>query len=59
MVPPWSASSGWSPRASVERSPGILRFPPGLPTYGSLLVDAERMLDELERAEAVLAVSTP
>jgi cell shape-determining protein MreD len=30
-----------------------------LPTYGSLLVDAERILDELERAEDSLAVSTP
>jgi hypothetical protein len=30
-----------------------------LPTYGSRLVDAERILDELERAEASLAVSTP
>ncbi len=30
-----------------------------LPTYGSLLVDAERILDELERAEGSLAVSTP
>lgn len=38
----------------AEESPGA-----GVPTYGSLLVDAERMLDELERAEAVLAVSTP
>jgi hypothetical protein len=38
----------------AEESPGA-----GLPTYGSLLVDAERMLDELERAETVLAVSTP
>ncbi len=38
----------------AEESPGA-----GLPTYGSLLVDAERMLDELERAEAALAVSTP
>jgi len=30
-----------------------------LPTYGSLLIDAERILDELERAEDSLAVSTP
>jgi hypothetical protein len=30
-----------------------------LPSYGSLLVDAERILDELERAEDCLAVSTP
>lgn len=30
-----------------------------LPTYGSLLTDAERILDELERAEDCLAVSTP
>jgi hypothetical protein len=30
-----------------------------LPTYGSLLVDAERILDELQRAEDSLAVSTP
>jgi hypothetical protein len=30
-----------------------------LPTYGSLLVDAERILDELDRAEGSLAVSTP
>ena len=30
-----------------------------LPTYGSLLVDAERILDELEQAEDSLAVSTP
>ena len=30
-----------------------------LPSYGSLLVDAERILDELERAEDSLAVSTP
>ena len=30
-----------------------------LPAYGSLLTDAERVLDELERAESALAVSTP
>jgi hypothetical protein len=30
-----------------------------LPSYGSLLVDAERILDELESAEDSLAVSTP
>ena len=29
------------------------------PSYGSLLVDAERTLDELERAEQFLAASTP
>ena len=29
------------------------------PSYGSLLVDAERILDELERAEYFLAASTP
>jgi hypothetical protein len=29
------------------------------PSYGSLLVDAERTLDELERAEHFLAASTP
>ncbi len=30
-----------------------------LPAYGSLLTDAERILDELERAESSLALSTP
>jgi uncharacterized membrane protein YgaE (UPF0421/DUF939 family) len=30
-----------------------------LPSYGSLLVDAERILDELERAGSCLVVSTP
>jgi uncharacterized membrane protein YccC len=36
-----------------------LREPDALPTYGSLLVDVERMLDELERADDALALSTP
>ncbi|MGZ4609437.1 MAG: FUSC family protein [Actinomycetes bacterium] len=36
-----------------------LREPDSLPTYGSLLVDVERILDELERADDALALSTP
>ena len=37
---------------------GVQR-PDSVPTHGSLLVDAERILDELERAEGALAGSTP
>jgi hypothetical protein len=44
-------------RAQIQNAE--LRRNDSFPSYGSLLVDAERTLDELERAEHFLATSTP
>jgi aromatic acid exporter family member 1 len=44
-------------RGQIEA--GRVHAAAALPSYGSLLVDAERILDELERAESCLVVSTP
>lgn len=48
----------WRDLRAAIHSTGLAR-PDNLPSYGSLLADAERILDELERAEDCLAVSTP
>jgi hypothetical protein len=44
-------------RAQIQNAD--LRANDNFPSYGSLLLDAERTLDELERAEHFLAASTP
>lgn len=53
-----SGGDKWRDLRSQIQQVGVQR-PDSMPSYGSLLVDAERILDELERAEGALAGSTP
>jgi uncharacterized membrane protein YccC len=53
-----SGGHAWRELRSLIAS-GKVQYGESLPAYGSLLIDAERILDELERAEGDLAVSTP
>ena len=53
-----SGGDKWRDLRSQLQEVGVQRRDT-MPSYGSLLVDAERILDELERAEDCLAVSTP
>ena len=53
-----AAATKWRDLRTQAQNAEVQQYD-SFPSYGSLLVDAERILDELERAEYFLAASTP